>query len=151
MRLTDFDVALVLSGGAALGAYQAGAYEALHEAGLLPSHVAGTSIGAFNGTLIAGNRPEDRVARLAQFWDAVAEPIGRGGYAFEHWSGASRHAWRAPGRACSGGSTSMPRSCSRLWPLSGRSAVQASMTFGRPRRRCAGSPTSLARGVPVPG
>ena len=84
MRLADFDVALVLSGGAALGAYQAGAYEALHEAGLLPSHVAGTSIGAFNGTLIAGNRPEDRVARLAQFWDAVAEPIGRGGYAFEH-------------------------------------------------------------------
>src|SRR5215207_3600340 len=99
MRLTDYDVALVLSGGAALGAYQAGAYEALHEAGLLPSHVAGTSIGAFSGTLIAGNRPEDRVARWRSSgmrWRSRS--AGAATPSSMVRSGASRHAWRVPGR-----------------------------------------------------
>src|SRR4051794_38519330 len=76
MRLADHDLVLALSGGGALGAYQAGVYEALHEAGLLPVHVAGTSIGALNGALIAGNPPVKRVERLRQFWDTVAEPTG---------------------------------------------------------------------------
>ena len=76
MRFSDFDVALVLSGGAALGAYQGGVYEGLHEAGLLPGHVVGTSIGAINGTLIAGNRPDERVAKLRRFWDRVTESVG---------------------------------------------------------------------------
>lgn len=60
--------ALALSGGSALGAYQGGVYEALHEAELLPDWITGASIGAANGALIAGNAPEDRLARLHEFW-----------------------------------------------------------------------------------
>ena len=56
-------VALVLQGGGALGAYQAGVYQALHEAGLEPDRVAGVSIGGINGAIIAGNPPERRAAR----------------------------------------------------------------------------------------
>ncbi|ASG24499.1 patatin-like phospholipase family protein [Nitrospirillum viridazoti] len=65
-------IALVLQGGGALGSYQAGAYEALAEAELHPNWVAGMSIGAINAALIAGNPPEERVAKLRQFWDEVA-------------------------------------------------------------------------------
>ena len=63
---------LVLQGGGALGAYQAGAYEALAAAGHIPEWVAGISIGAINGAIIAGNRPEDRVPRLREFWERVS-------------------------------------------------------------------------------
>ena len=63
---------LVLQGGGALGAYQAGAYEALCEAGHAPEWVAGISIGAINGAIIAGNKPEDRVPRLRTFWERVS-------------------------------------------------------------------------------
>ena len=56
---------LVLQGGGALGAYQAGVYEGLAEAGIAPDWVAGVSIGAINAALIAGNLPEDRVAEAA--------------------------------------------------------------------------------------
>lgn len=59
---------LALQGGGALGAFQVGAYRALHEAGIEPAWVIGTSIGAINGALIAGNRPEHRTARLHEFW-----------------------------------------------------------------------------------
>lgn len=65
-------VALVLQGGGALGAYQAGVYEALHEHGLTPDWVVGTSIGAVNAALIAGNERSVRVERLRAFWDEVA-------------------------------------------------------------------------------
>jgi NTE family protein len=61
-------VGLVLQGGGALGAYQAGVYQALHEAGLEPDWVVGVSIGAINCALIAGNKPEDRLDRLERFW-----------------------------------------------------------------------------------
>src|SRR5258706_10867834 len=54
-------IALLLQGGGALGAYQAGVYEALTEADLHPDWIAGISIGAVNGALIAGNAPEARV------------------------------------------------------------------------------------------
>jgi NTE family protein len=64
-------VSLVLQGGGALGAYQAGVYEALHEAGLEPDWVAGVSIGAINGAIIAGNPREKRVERLRQFWETI--------------------------------------------------------------------------------
>src|SRR5271166_7184197 len=57
-------VALLLQGGGALGAYQAGVYEALAETGLHPDWVAGISIGAINTAIIAGNPPEHRVAML---------------------------------------------------------------------------------------
>jgi NTE family protein len=59
---------LVLQGGGALGAYQAGVFEALAEAGVHPSWLAGISIGALNAALIAGNPPERQVERLREFW-----------------------------------------------------------------------------------
>ena len=64
-------VVLVLQGGGALGAYQCGVYQALHEAGVEPDWIIGTSIGAINAGIIAGNRPEDRLARLKEFWFTV--------------------------------------------------------------------------------
>jgi NTE family protein len=69
-------VVLVLQGGGALGAYQAGVYQALHEHGLMPGWVVGTSIGAINAALIAGNPPARRLERLKAFWDTVAHPDG---------------------------------------------------------------------------
>jgi NTE family protein len=68
-------IVLVLQGGGALGAYQAGAYEALCEAGQAPRWVAGTSIGAVNGAIIAGNPPERRVERLREFWRRVSSRL----------------------------------------------------------------------------
>jgi NTE family protein len=70
-RLPFECVALVLQGGGALGAYQAGVYEALTEAGIHPDWVAGISIGAINCALIAGNPPERRVDRLRAFWESI--------------------------------------------------------------------------------
>jgi NTE family protein len=65
-------VALVLQGGGALGAYQAGVYQALHEHGLTPDWVVGTSIGAINAALIAGNERATRLQQLKTFWNEVA-------------------------------------------------------------------------------
>jgi NTE family protein len=65
-------IALLLQGGGALGAYQAGVYEALTEADLHPDWIAGISIGAINGALIAGNAPEARVGKLRAFWESVS-------------------------------------------------------------------------------
>ena len=67
-------IALILQGGGALGAYQAGVYQALAEANLHPDWVAGISIGAINSALIAGNPPEKRVERLRRFWETVSAP-----------------------------------------------------------------------------
>ena len=64
-------LALILQGGGALGAYQAGVYEALHVAGLEPDWVAGVSIGAVNGAIIAGNPRDRRLERLRAFWEQV--------------------------------------------------------------------------------
>jgi NTE family protein len=64
-------IALLLQGGGALGAYQAGVYQALAEADLEPDWVAGISIGAINSGIIAGNSPEKRVERLREFWEQV--------------------------------------------------------------------------------
>lgn len=64
-------IGLVLQGGGALGAYQAGVYQALDEAGHCPDWLAGVSIGAINAALIAGNPPERRLERLHAFWDRV--------------------------------------------------------------------------------
>jgi NTE family protein len=72
----DFDgqVVLVFEGGGALGAYQVGVYQALHEAGIEPDWVIGTSIGAINASIIAGNKPQDRMAKLDAFWEQVQSP-----------------------------------------------------------------------------
>lgn len=67
-------ITVVFQGGGALGAYQAGVYEALHEAGIEPDWIIGTSIGAINAAIIAGNRREDRIERLKAFWTRVQYP-----------------------------------------------------------------------------
>jgi len=67
-------VALMLQGGGALGAYQAGVYQGLHEADIHPNWIAGISIGALNTAIIAGNAPENRVTRLLEFWETVCQP-----------------------------------------------------------------------------
>lgn len=72
---------LVLQGGGALGAYQAGVYEALHAAGMEPDWVIGTSIGAINAGIIAGNAPGERLAALREFWRRVSHDP-----AVEAWS-----------------------------------------------------------------
>jgi NTE family protein len=69
-------VVLVLQGGGALGAYQVGVYQALHEAGIEPDWIVGTSIGAVNGALIAGNSPDRRIAQLGQFWADIEQHFG---------------------------------------------------------------------------
>ena len=63
---------LVLQGGGALGAYQAGVYEGLTEVGFAPDWVTGVSIGAINAALVAGNPPETRIAKLREFWERVS-------------------------------------------------------------------------------
>ena len=67
-------VALLLQGGGALGAYQAGVYEALSEAGIEPTWIAGISIGAVNSAIIAGNAPDKRVEKLRAFWESITMP-----------------------------------------------------------------------------
>src|SRR4026209_1914752 len=76
-RVLPFEcIALVLQGGGALGAYQAGVYEALAEADINPDWVAGVSIGAINSAIIAGNEPTERVAKLRTFWQEIsANPL----------------------------------------------------------------------------
>jgi len=71
-------VVLVLQGGGALGSYQAGVYQALHEAGIEPDWIIGTSIGAINASLIAGNEPENRLARLREFWKRMEQKTAFG-------------------------------------------------------------------------
>jgi NTE family protein len=70
-RTYDHEI-LLLQGGGALGAYQAGVYEGLAEAGVTPNWMVGISIGAVNSAIIAGNPPERRVERLRTFWDQVS-------------------------------------------------------------------------------
>jgi NTE family protein len=80
-------IVLVFQGGGALGAYQAGVYQALHEAGIEPDWIIGTSIGAINACLIAGNAPENRLARLREFWDRVADKSAwNNGFLLQHLS-----------------------------------------------------------------
>lgn len=67
-------IALVLQGGGALGAYQAGVFEGLQEAEIPLNWIAGISIGALNAAVIAGNAPEMRVKRLREFWETICAP-----------------------------------------------------------------------------
>jgi NTE family protein len=79
LRAAYGQIVLVLQGGGALGAYQAGVYEALHEAGIEPDWVIGTSIGAITAGLIAGNDPGDRLPALRRFWSGLTHggPLDR--------------------------------------------------------------------------
>ncbi|MEO8169523.1 MAG: patatin-like phospholipase family protein [Oxalobacteraceae bacterium] len=69
-------IVLVLQGGGALGAYQAGVFHALDEHDLMPDWVVGTSIGAINAAIIAGNDKATRLPRLREFWDRVSHKDG---------------------------------------------------------------------------
>lgn len=62
---------LVLQGGGALGSYQAGVYEMLHDNQYEPDWLAGISIGAINAAIIAGNDFDDRVEKLHEFWNLI--------------------------------------------------------------------------------
>jgi NTE family protein len=91
---------LVLQGGGALGAYQAGAFQALAESDRHPQWVAGISIGAINAALIAGNPPHRRVERLTAFWDGVTRGIPSSAWALADgplraWANECAAAWGA--------------------------------------------------------
>jgi NTE family protein len=96
---------LVLQGGGALGAYQAGVYEGMHEHGFAPDWVTGVSIGAINAALIAGNAPAKRVERLREFWDRVSSgmpivpplPLDPARLALNRLSAASAATFGVPG------------------------------------------------------
>ena len=98
-------VVLVLQGGGALGAYQAGVYATLAEGGYEPDWIAGISIGAINGAIIAGNPPERRAERLRGFWEQLtnrvaAKPYGGGDLLrglFNEWSALASIASGVPG------------------------------------------------------
>src|ERR1700730_2385917 len=91
-------IALGLSGGAALGAYQAGAYAALEHRGVRPNWIAGTAIGAINGAIIAGNLPHEHEVRLRQFWQEL-----------------SRRAAARTGRGVTGSLRQLWASCTARW------------------------------------
>lgn len=67
-------VAFLFQGGGSLGAFQVGVYEALHNAGYTLDWVSGISIGAINAAIVAGNKPENRVAKLKEFWQLISTP-----------------------------------------------------------------------------
>lgn len=94
-------VALVLAGGLALGAYEAGAYAALHEVGgaLLPTWIASSSVGTVNAAIIAGNEPSRRVEKLRKFWAAnVTDPLPFSSFWFgQPVSGARRATYNQAG------------------------------------------------------
>lgn len=80
---THGQTVLVFQGGGALGAYQAGVYEALHDAGIEPDWIIGTSIGAINAALIAGNERATRMQKLREFWRRMERlPLWAGGAAW---------------------------------------------------------------------
>jgi NTE family protein len=66
---------LVLGGGNALGAYHLGACRRILLAGMFPDRIVGASIGAVTGAILLGNPPEQRLARLAEFWEQAASPV----------------------------------------------------------------------------
>ena len=126
----DGGIALVLAGGIGLGAFEAGAYAALHEAGLSDRlrWVAGSSIGAATAAILAGNAPEHRLSRLHGFWRATASSTPF----LSTWFGAgSTGPWREAANQFSAAHTLafgrpglfQPRMLP--WPRSGASDVPA--------------------------
>lgn len=127
-------IALVLQGGGALGSYQAGVYQGLHEAGVRPNWFAGISIGSVNAAIMAGNPPELRVPRLVEFWETICRSALLPGSAIEErfvalaGDGPGRAAISAfaAGRALLGGQDGFftPRLPPPfLWPFGGIAAT----------------------------
>lgn len=74
MKSNQPEFGLVLTGGGAKGAYQAGAIQYIAELGLQPQIIAGTSIGALNGAVLSSYYPfSHAVERLNQFWEQLGE------------------------------------------------------------------------------
>ena len=95
-------IVLVFQGGGALGAYQAGVYEALHDVGIEPDWLIGTSIGAINATIIAGNKPQDRLSKLQEFWRRVEQSPALEAISRLPWIGASLPNWNTLAAGISG-------------------------------------------------
>ena len=112
-------VALVLQGGGALGAYQAGVYEGLHEAGIRPNWLAGISIGALNAAIIAGSPEGERVA-------AAARVLGN------HLCRSDRVARRRRAGQCPALCVRHAARCATRWRRAGR-LVQGQPGFFKPR------------------
>lgn len=75
IEIPNYDeTVLICQGGGALGSYQAGVFEGLHQNGFTPTWVAGISIGSLNSCIIAGNAPEKRVEKLQEFWNRICRP-----------------------------------------------------------------------------
>ncbi len=80
-------IALVLTSGEALGAYQAGAYAALEKSGVRPNWIAGSGIGAVNAAIIAGNLPHERALHLRRFWQQLSRrAAARRRWALGRWA-----------------------------------------------------------------
>jgi NTE family protein len=128
--LARFDrIALVLSGGGALGAYQAGAYAALENAGIRHNWIAGTAIGAVNAAIIAGNLPHERSFRLRQFWRELSRRVAvRADAGFhQQWRAAIERAvfrWRHAGAR-------PPRESSVIPTSELRELIEEAVDFGR--------------------
>jgi NTE family protein len=67
------NVALILSGGNALGSFHGGVYEEMLIHGIQPQWIVGASVGAITGAILAGNPPERRLERLRQYWDEASQ------------------------------------------------------------------------------
>ncbi len=90
--MDNLRIVLVLGGGNALGSYQAGVFAALQAGGFAPDWIVGTSIGAINGALIAGNAPDTRLAALEAFWRPGSPPSSPAG---ETWRRSMAASWAA--------------------------------------------------------
>jgi NTE family protein len=90
-RILPGQIVLAFQGGGALNAYQGGVYQALHEADIEPDWVIGTSSGAINAGIIAGNPPDQRLERLREFWTSMEyKPWWEGSPFLAPWLGNSR-------------------------------------------------------------
>ena len=124
--LARFDrIALVLSGGGGLGAYQAGAYAALENCGVRPNWIAGTAIGAVNAAIIAGNLPHERIFRLRQFWQELGRRAAPRGAGCLRWK---MRGW-LPGRRGRDGAAAALRPTMRTGEL--RELIAAAVDFDR--------------------
>jgi NTE family protein len=131
--LARFDrIAMVLSGGGALGSYQAGAYAALENCGIRPNWIAGTAIGAVNAVIIAGNLPHERTFRLRQFWQELSRRSAarreRAARRLARWL-AGRMSGRLAGRGMSWRGPGYDRPV--IWPRELRALIEAAVDFDR--------------------
>ena len=135
-------IVLVPQGGGALGAFQAGVYQALHEAGIEPDWVIGTSIGAINASLIAGNQPQDRLAACRNSGNALNRI--RPGIFVGHFRASTRN--YASGRRSRTASPASSGPIRSLTPAIPMCLTPRTPVIIRPRR-CSGRLRSLSTSI----